>query len=1110
VKHPKLVSAPAGSGKTTRLVQEYLGLLETFDADRIVAITFTRKAAAELVDRVSSVLRAILGHAEVDDLALYQPYAPTDPELIREALAKLAGAPIGTADAFVQTMLQEQILHAHLPLPDGDKAWLDGIERAGDESEAYELAARELLEKRGPEAERVLAYATVGEGAASVAALAQRPALQRASAVALRNEVAVLLRARIKAKKPEWCDVAPGEINKAGEEWDEAVLAWLAEPAGAAPDGLLPWLTALAKGKCPARRLDALAVLAEAAKRLEIPLTPTLAGRPKFESEWGIEGSLANADALADALATLAAAARTQALKALAAAGAAGYGELLLAATALCRAAPESLRSRYDALLVDEVQDTSAAQLDFYTAFASLRDAGPGAPIQAFFVGDVRQSIYRFRDADPTGWKRLEAHVAKPEDLWANYRSSHALVGAQRLLFQDFPGVHALEGLQAKRGAVGHLAEPVHVVAVEDDADADVDDLTVHHFATRLATLPRRPDGARVPHAAVLVTSWKLAARAKELLRAHGIPAQLTGDKALLSGRVATDVRLFLRALLDATDDLAMVGVLKHPSIGVSDAGLLALRTTEGLYLSAIFNEKTEGDWPASDQRALARGAGPLRAARRALGREPTADVLERLASELHWRPLLQHGPEGERGEAVAQLEVVIELVRQLEEPHGTDPYEVLAKLEPKSERVDDLPPVRLEAGKEVVTITTIFAAKGLEWDHVAILGIAGKGGGTSETEGLAVTFHHPANPFGVRLDPRGALAPLRDPIAALWSAVDADEGRREAARLFYVAFTRAAETVTFGLPKASQKAKGAKGSKRAKTSSEDLVGGEDGARGENEARSFLEVLRDRVSALGKTEQEDLVGVVKVLRSKVDVAVAPPKPSVRARTRLSGALGAKWREARGHTLAQPSALKDSLERPEREAICARLAASASFVESSGRVPQAPSELEEDDERDIGELVHGWLERWAFRGAPELAMATEFLTDRYRLEAADAASIGAWLCEAGRIVRDELPGFAALLANARRVSFEQPLIGVVGETILSGRTDLTIERSDGAIEVIDFKAGKEVAKSATTVPGFSGYALQLHAYAELLRGAGLKVAEVGLLYVRGASWVRFAG
>ncbi len=549
---------------------------------------------------------------------------------------------------------------------------------------------------------------------------------------------------------------------------------------------------------------------------------------------------------------------------------------------------------------------------------------------------------------------------------------------------------------------------------------------------------------------------------------------------------MATDVRLFLRVLLDATDDLAMVGVLKHPSIGLSDAGLLQLRKTEGLYLSAIFNDKTEAAWPESERRALTRGAAPLRAARMALGREPTADVIERLASQLHWRPLLEHGPEGERGEAVAQLEVVIELIRQLEEPLGTDPYEVLAKLEPGSERADDLPPVRLQAGEDVVTITTIFAAKGLEWDHVAILGIAGKGGGTSETEGLAVTFHHPANPFGVRLDPRGALAPLRDPIAALWGAVDADAGRQEAARLFYVAFTRAAETVTFGLPKPAKNAKG--------------------------GESFIGTLRERIAALAGNEEPGLVGVVKLLEGKADVVVAPPTPIVRTRTGLVGELEATWLESDGKKLAQPSALKDLLKGPEREAICARLLAGASFVASSRKVPDAPPELAKDDPRDVGDLVHGWLERWAFKGKPELGMATEYLTDRYRLDPADAAKVGAWLCETGRIVHDELPGFAALITDARRRCFEQPLIGVVGNTILSGRTDLTLERSDGSLVVIDFKAGSHVATGATpeNIPNFNEYALQLHAYAELLRGAGLKVAEVGLLYVRGASWVRFAG
>ena len=75
----EVVTAPAGSGKTTLLVQRYLRHLADTDAERIVAITFTRKAAAELKQRVANVLHAVIdpSHGDADAPSVNGPAGPT-------------------------------------------------------------------------------------------------------------------------------------------------------------------------------------------------------------------------------------------------------------------------------------------------------------------------------------------------------------------------------------------------------------------------------------------------------------------------------------------------------------------------------------------------------------------------------------------------------------------------------------------------------------------------------------------------------------------------------------------------------------------------------------------------------------------------------------------------------------------------------------------------------------------------------------------------------------------------------------------------------------------------------------------------------------------------
>ena len=140
--------------------------------------------------------------------------------------------------------------------------------------------------------------------------------------------------------------------------------------------------------------------------------------------------------------------------------------------------------------------------------------------------------------------------------------------------------------------------------------------------------------------AAVLCKSWAEARRAAEWLRRCGHRAELAGERALLQTRTAADLRLWLRWLLDPTDDVVAVGVLKHPSVGVSDGGLGAL-VRHGRLAPILAPDCDLSGLDDADRAALEQALPALREARMALGREATAAVLERLVADLHWRPIL-------------------------------------------------------------------------------------------------------------------------------------------------------------------------------------------------------------------------------------------------------------------------------------------------------------------------------------------------------------------------------------------------------------------------------------------------------------------------------------
>jgi ATP-dependent exoDNAse (exonuclease V) beta subunit len=1007
----RVVTAPAGSGKTTLLLHHYLRHLRTTPIERIVAITFTRKAAAELMDRLATILRAVVDPSSAPPdwarlEALYGDVLPSS-ETARAALASLDAAPVSTVDAFTLSLVQEFLLDARLALSDGRDTWVDGPVASGaDTAVFYEAAARARLEALGPDARTLVRELGIGASIAEVARLAQAGVGEVPSADALLRALGKALAPAVKEERDAWLAVKA----KLPQPALDAIGAWIAKPKPCPPAALLAWLARAGGALAEARD----AATATAFRELGIAADAgALWERPDALKGWTDDDALERADRIRGALAAVAAAVRDDALAVLAREGALGYDELLAVATRLCEDPPEALATRFDVLMVDELQDTNAGQLAFYRAFARMRR---DSPIASFFVGDARQSLFRFRAADPYGWRALVDEAERAEtraDLEVNYRSTRRLVALQQAVFGTLmgttPGVDPLPRLQpAERAEDGLLdgASPAPVAIIDGpEVEGDLDPAPLALFASRIAE------------------RWQ-------------------------------------------THPVATAAVLKHPSIGVTDRGLLLLRS--GGSLARLFAPEVDlATLDTPDRAALERAMPLLRTARARLGRGPTADLLEQLATELHWRPLVAAGPEGERLVGVAQLDVLLDVVRAAE-AERVDPQAVIAALTPDEVGGADLPVVRMAQDRRVVTVTTVFAAKGLEFDHVLLTETHKPARPVLENGAIAMLGRPGGRPLlGVRIDPAGGLTPSADPLGVIARCADQAEALAEGLRLFYVGFTRAKRSVTFALRK-----------KRKGTHSEAL----------------------RIAFGAAADDPAHAGSIRFV-SPAEIQVREAMRPVRARTGRVAELASAWVPREGWALARPSGARELLDGSGVvEAFLAR-----ARVVTGPAAPPAPDVpgLEDVPEIVWGDVVHGWLERWHFAGTPEVAAAMCYLGERWGL--ADPR-IGAWLVQLGLGVRDGLPGFAELLGRARAVRFEWPLVGVEPGVVWTGRADLVLELPDDEVVILDFKAGSHAA-TADDIPGVREYAPQLDAYRRMLEAAGKRVVETGLVYVRGVSWVR---
>jgi ATP-dependent exoDNAse (exonuclease V) beta subunit len=568
--------------------------------------------------------------------------------------------------------------------------------------------------------------------------------------------------------------------------------------------------------------------------------------------------------------------------------------------------------------------------------------------------------------------------------------------------------------------------------------------------------------------AAILVRSWSSGHGAVRALRALGVHAHLAGERSLLDSRVAVDLRLWLTVLIDPSDDVAWIGVLKHPSLGISDRGLLLLRRAGG-FASLLVPEFDFSVLDATDRARLEGAIAHVRDARGRIGRESTADVLERLCTALAIRPRIAASPEGDGGLGIAQLDVLLERVRNVESA-TVDPFAVLASLA-REDSGEDLPVVRLHHDPRVVIVTTVHSAKGLEFDHVALLGIppARIGPAKSAVDTLTLQRVDGRQLLGVRLDPRGGLADEWDPMATVARAISQERAREESLRLFYVGFTRARRSVMFGLPAANERGV------------------------DSQLARVRSVFLDeaRFGAAVKVIAGERVG---------DTAARVRLPTLRRRE-----FEARWAASEVRAVQHPT---DSLDtRSARHELVARFRERAHVVLGSPTSPGIPwiDAFESVSDTVWGELIHGWFATWGFRGEPSVHEADSYLTGRWRT---DDRELSGWLVELGLAVRDRIPDFRQLI-EGRRLRFELPLVSVDDGRILTGRTDLLIDVGDRELVVIDVKAGTRVAVP-DEIPGDTQYAPQLAAYQRMLTAAGYRVRETGLLFVQGPSWVRVAG
>ena len=470
---------------------------------------------------------------------------------------------------------------------------------------------------------------------------------------------------------------------------------------------------------------------------------------------------------------------------------------------------------RFCEVMVDEYQDTNRVQ---DAIFRAVSDGGR----KLFCVGDVKQSIYRFRLADPTIFlekydrfpPREQAAEGAPRrmTLSLNFRSRPAILAACNFVFEnilsrelgevDYSEDQRLNFGPPDDGAVtGSVTLAVLDRSAEPAKEGEKPPRSLQearYIADAIAKLLAEgklitdPDGARRPvrpgDIAILMRSQSgVLGYFTRALQERGIPCAQGGGEKLFEALEVSAVLSLLAVVDNPQQDVPLLSVLRSPIFGFSGDRLAELRLTDK---NAGFYDllRAAADRGEADCAAVCKAIDDLREA----SMDDTVEQLLRRCCALLDIPTVFRALRGgaDRG---ANLDALLDYARRFEETGRRSLFDFLRHVEGLRE-ADKSPALPDRGGSEGVSILTIHRSKGLEYPVVFLAGLARRFNREDQKRPLLI---HPALGVGPwRLDRERMLEYPTLPRVAIARQLDR-ELQAEEMRLLYVAMTRAREQLT-------------------------------------------------------------------------------------------------------------------------------------------------------------------------------------------------------------------------------------------------------------------------------------------------------------------------
>jgi ATP-dependent helicase/nuclease subunit A len=444
------------------------------------------------------------------------------------------------------------------------------------------------------------------------------------------------------------------------------------------------------------------------------------------------------------------------------------------------------LSDKFKYLMVDEYQDTNEIQYEIFMPLLDYLKKG-----NLFIVGDEKQSIYRFREAELEVFNKTNLDISGKDGseylitLPDSFRMEPAICLFTNILFKNlfrdpvnlYNDVEHSELICAKSGSTGGR---VSILIAEEKSDITEAEM----ISRQVLELLKDKSEIEWKDIAVLVRKRSSFKELEKQFAKNNIPYKIIGGRGFFQRQSIYDIHNYFSFLLDSNNDAALIGVLRSPFFSMSDLKIFEISLNYG---NSFWEKMLESK---SDDKQIISAVDQLKRYQRLAGKRDFNTLLNEIFETTNFLTVLASRPDGEQ--ELANIEKLQRITNTYSSQGFKTLYDYVSFLKDAITKHDEEAQAGLTSQSNAVSILTLHQAKGLEYPAVFLYNCSE----VSQRNTVKSKYISIDKKFGLltKLPVNGDyFSDYKSvPLISIRDYIETKKELAEIKRLFYVGITRA------------------------------------------------------------------------------------------------------------------------------------------------------------------------------------------------------------------------------------------------------------------------------------------------------------------------------